>query len=168
MQKTGVGDHIIDSDKIYVIFDIKNQKDVSGKDREYVYYKPVASSERDTGLVGSIPIDNFTKAGLRGLLSKKEVGNFLSEISTTTEMEGIDYKGYKEILYANDPVKTLPLLKTLWGKKKAEGESFSRVDREIVEVTMKHIVEELGFVTKTPLLKMRQEIEAELNKATKV
>jgi RNA polymerase-interacting CarD/CdnL/TRCF family regulator len=156
-----VGEKIIDSDHIYLVYEIKNQKVSASESREYLYYKPLSNS--GPRMTGAIPTNNAQKAGLRKLMSKSEIEGFLKTIKKTSPLEIIDYKIYKDILCLNDPVKTLPLLKALWIKKKEMNETFSRSDQEILETIMTHLVNEFSFVTKTDPDVVRKKLQQYLS-----
>jgi len=157
-----VGEKIIDSDHIYLIYEIKNQKISASENREYLCYKPLTASSGPR-MTASIPTNNAQKAGLRKLMSKAEVEAFMKMVKKTEPLEIIDYKVYKDILCLNDPVKTLPLLKALWLKKKELNETFSRSDQEILENIMAHLVNEFSFVTKTEADVVRKKLQQGLS-----
>lgn len=156
-----VGEKIIDSDHIYLVYEIKNQKISASESREYLYYKPLNNS--GPRMTGAIPTNNAQKAGLRKLMSKSEIEAFMKTIKKTSPLEVIDYKLYKDILCLNDPVKTLPLLKALWLKKKEMNETFSRSDQEILESIMTHLVNEFSYVTKTEADAVRKKLQQNLS-----
>ena len=156
-----VGEKIIDSDHIYLVYEIKNQKISASESREYLCYKPLTAS--GPKMTGAIPTDSAQKAGVRKLMSKSEIQAFLKMIKKTEPIEIIDYKIYKDILCLNDPVKTLPLLKALWIKKKEMNETFSRADQEILGTIMDHLVNEFSYVTKTDADIIRKKLQQNLS-----
>jgi RNA polymerase-interacting CarD/CdnL/TRCF family regulator len=157
-----VGEKIIDSDHIYLVYEIKNQKISASESREYLCYKPLTASSGPR-MTASIPTSNAQKAGLRKLMSKSEVDAFMKIIKKTEPLEIIDYKIYKDILCLNDPVKTLPLLKALWLKKKEMNETFSRADQEILETIMTHLINEFSYVTKSEADVVRKKLQQNLS-----
>jgi len=164
MKSTGVfkvGEKIIDSEHIYLIYEIKNEKVSASENREYLCYKPISAS--GPRMTGSIPTDNVSKAGLRKLMSKSEVEEFLKTAKKIRPLEVIDYKLCKDTLSMNDPLKTLPLLKALWTKKKELNETFSKSDQEILETIMSHLVNEFSYVTKTDAEVVRKKLQQNLN-----
>ena len=156
-----VGEKIIDSDQIYLVYEIKNQKISASETREYIYYKPLGST--GPRMTGAIPSNNAQKAGLRKLMSKNEIDEFIKTAKKIKPLEIIDYKIYKDILCLNDPVKTLPLLKALWIKKKEMNETFSRADQEILETIMTHLINEISFVTKADIEIVRKKLQQSLS-----
>jgi len=156
-----VGEKIIDSEQIYLLYEIKNQKISASESREYLCYKPLTSS--GPKMTGSIPTNNAQKVGLRKLMSKNEIEAFIKMIKKVEPLEIIDYKIYKDILCLNDPVKTLPLLKALWLKKKEMNETFSRSDQEILENIMTHLINEFSYVTKVKADVIRKKLQQNLS-----
>jgi len=156
-----VGEKIIDSDHIYLVYEIKNQKVSASESREYLCYKPLDTS--GPKMTGSIPTNNAQRAGLRKLMSKSEIEAFMKMVKKVEALEIIDYKIYKDILCLNDPIKTLPLLKALWMKKKEMNETFSRADQEILETIMAHLISEFSYVTKNNVDVIRKKLQQNLS-----
>ena len=156
-----VGEKIIDSEQIYLLYEIKNQKISASENREYVCYKPLSAS--GPRMTGSIPVDNAQRAGLRKLMSKSEIEEFMKMAKKVKPLDIIDYNMYKDILSMNDPLKTLPLLKALWIKKKEMNETFSRGDQEILETIIAHLISEFSYVTKTGADVVRKKLQQNLS-----
>ena len=143
-----VGDFITDFEDIYEIFAIKTVKDYRGNDCQYFLYRPITSTERKSASF-SIPIDNILKSGLRRLIEPneiKEIYKYLKEALDTTEV--FDFKTIKEILYLNNPHKTIYVLKQLSANKVTTGEKFSKNYQETINDIVLHLSNEIAFVTK--------------------
>lgn len=156
-----VGEKIIDSEHIYLVYEIKNEKISASETREYLCYKPLTTS--GPRMTGAIPTNNAQRAGLRKLMSKIEIEEFMKMVKKVKPLEIIDYKMYKDTLSMNDPVKTLPLLKALWMKKKEMNETFSRADQEILETIMAHLISEFSYVTKAGVDVVRKKLQQNLS-----
>jgi hypothetical protein len=59
-----------------------------------------------------------------------------------------DFKTIKEILYLNDPGKTIYVLKQLCANKVTTAEKFSNNYQEIINKIIDHLSQEIAFVTK--------------------
>jgi RNA polymerase-interacting CarD/CdnL/TRCF family regulator len=162
-----VGDYIIDFEKIYQISSQKDQKDLSGKTLSYFFYKPIEVTNQNETTY-STPIDNIFKSGLRPLISLDIVKKLFKEASEKIDPEAIlDYKSIKETLYQNDPGKSLVILKQLFWEKEKASDSFSRTNKEILETILEHISNEIAFVTKKPIEKIREKLITLIQKSIK-
>ncbi|MFA6249945.1 MAG: hypothetical protein WC686_00385 [Candidatus Shapirobacteria bacterium] len=162
------GDYIVDYSRLYVVSEIKYQNNLAGKLKKYLYYQPVFKIDRDQGVVSGLPEENVVKAGFRRVLTKDGVKKIIADIKRIKALEVVDYKEYKELIFSNDPMVLIPLLKSLWVKKKQTSEKvLGRVDNEIASTILDHLTEEFAFVTKRPAKDIRKEIEKELDAATK-
>ena len=160
-----VGDYIIDFENIYQIFEQKKQKNYSGHESEYFFYRSVKNDTQDKQIVCSTPIENIAKSGLRHLIDKKEVINFYQKLEENyNEGDFTDPKLIKEMLYLNDPLKSLNVLKQLFLEKNKNPETFSRSNKELTDGILKHIVEEISFVTKKPIATIKTKITSVLSK----
>lgn len=162
-----VGDYIIDFEKIYKISSKEDRKDLSGKTISYFFYKPFeVTSQNET--IYSTPIDNIYKSGLRPLISLDIVKKLFKEAGEKIDPDEIlDYKSIKETLYQNDPGKNLVILKQLFLEKQKSPDAFSRTNKEILEEILQHISTEISFVTKKPILKIREKLISLIQKAIK-
>lgn len=163
-----VGDYIIDFEHIYQITDKKDQTDSSGKSHSYFFYQPVDSG-RQSSAVYSTPIDNITKSGFRLLMNRDQIDKLLEAAATPFDQTTtLDYKIVKETLYQNDSLKSLQILKQLFLEKEKSPETFSRTSKEILEPIMKHLSEEIAFVTKEPVVKVTAKLSSLLLKSIKL
>jgi len=142
-----VGDYLTDFENIYQIFDKKIKKDYRGIDCEYFLYRPLNTDQKSASF--SIPVDNIQKSGLRYLIHPqdiKEIYKYLQKPIDTTAI--FDFKTIKEILYLNDPNKTIYVLKQLCANKVVTAEKFSQNYQEIINKIVYHLSAEIAFVTK--------------------
>ena len=97
----------------------------------------------------SIPVDNIQKSGLRYLINPKDVKEIYKFLQKPLDPTNIfDFKTIKEILYLNDPNKTIYVLKQLCANKVITAEKFSQNYQEIVNKIVYHLSQEIAFVTK--------------------
>lgn len=161
-----IGDYIIDFENIYKITSQKDNKDFSGKTLSYFFYEPVDSSNQKTTY--STPVDNIFKSGLRPLISQDIVKKLYKEAEEKIDHDAIlDFKLIKETLYQNDPGKSLIILKQLFLEREKTAEKFSRTNKEILESILKHISNEISFVTDKPIEKVSEKLISLIQKAIK-
>ncbi len=149
-----VGDRIVDSDQIYVIFKIDEGK---------IYYRPIKDDK--SGCTGSIPINNLARACIRPLMTKSEVKTFWENLSKEEPLDiplstnsKINNGAFlKDVLYSNDPKKTVKLLVYLYGLKKNLGK-LSYSDQSVFDQALSRLVDEVAIVTETPSDKVRIKI----------
>ncbi|MDD4026968.1 MAG: hypothetical protein PHO75_02140 [Candidatus Shapirobacteria bacterium] len=162
-----VGDYIIDFENIYQISSEQDQKDYSGKTLSYFFYKPIESNGQNESTY-STPVGNIFKSGLRPLIGQDIVKKLYKEAEEKMDPESIiDYKSIKETLYQNDQSKSLVILKQLFLEKEKAPEAFSRTNKEILESILKHISNEIAFVTKKPIDKVREKLTSLIQKSIK-
>ncbi len=149
-----VGNKIVDSDQIYVIFKIDDGK---------IYYRPIDDSK--SGCTGSIPVNNLVQACIRPLMTKLEVKKFLDNLPKEEKLE-VPSNGnskinngafLKEIIYLNNPGKTAKLLVYLIGLKKSLGK-LSYSDQSVFDQGLNHLVNEISVVTETAPEKIQEKI----------
>ncbi len=159
-----VGDYIIDFENIYKISSQKDQKNLSGKTLSYFFYEPIDSANQKTTY--STPIDNISKSGLRHLINLNTIKKLYKEAEKKINHDIIiDYKSIKETLYENNPEKNLSILKQLFLESERVAEKFSRTNKEILEGILKHLSNEIAFVTKKPIDKVSEKITSLIKKA---
>jgi len=157
-----VGDMIIDSDQINVITKIDNG---------LVFFSPLIK-DVNVGkgeVICSIPTDNFSKAGIRFLLTKDEVKAFLKDLTTQKPLNIPVYtnknnNSLKEYLYLNNPTKTGQLLIFLNHRQKDI--PLSKFDQIIFDQAICHLAEEIAAVNETNLEVAKKQILASLAKNT--
>jgi len=147
-----VGDRIVDSDQIYEIFKIEENK---------IFYKPLGNN----GCTGSIPIGNLAQACIRPLMTKPEIKLFLENLSYEKPVE-IPFSAsakvnngmfLKDILYLNNPDRTAKLLIHL-SILKRDTEKLSYSDQAIFEQSLNHLSEEIALVTNNSVDQIREKI----------
>jgi len=149
-----VGNRIVDSDQIYVIFKIDEGK---------IYYRPIDNSK--SGCTGSIPTNNLVQACIRPLMTKSEVKNFLKNLPKEKPLEAplstnskINNGAFlKEIIYLNNPNKTVKLLVYLSALRKSLGK-LSYSDQSVFDQGLNHLVDEIAIVAETPVEKVREKV----------
>ena len=142
-----IGDYLTDFENIYQIFDKKVSKDYRGVDCEYFLYRPLNTDQKAASF--SIPVDNIQKSGLRYLIHPEDIKEIYKYLKKPIDPNVIfDFKTIKEILYLNDPNKTIYVLKQLCANKVTTAEKFSQNYQEIINKIVYHLSQEIAFVTK--------------------
>jgi len=154
-----IGDHIIDHERIYVIFEVKDG---------VVYFKPIGNENSTKEYSCSIPMPNLTKAGFRKVLTKSEAKKIMQGLSDVrVKPEIFDIKSAKETQYANDWVKNIALIESIQQGDEETGDAFSKAGREMADTVMSHMANEIAFVTGNSVKKVRQIISKALMKEKK-
>ena len=83
------------------------------------------------------------------MIDPSEVNEIYKLLKKPLEKNTIfDFKTIKEILYLNDPLKTVYVLKQLSANKVATGEKFSQNYQDITNKIIYHLSAEIAFITK--------------------
>jgi len=142
--KFNVGDLIIDSNQVHTIVKIEDEK---------IFYEPLNQNNNRHNCLNSIPLTNLSMARIRPLLSPSEVKKMLETMSTEEEMDSPkatnnrinNNNTYKDILYLNEPVKTVKLLIHLQKLKKETKLSYA--DQSVYDQGLNHLAEEISVVS---------------------
>lgn len=149
-----VGDKIIDFGQVCKIFEIK---------KKTLFYRPYYKIKRNKEVVCSIPVKNVDKAKIRKPIGKKRVKEIFNRLSDLQKINGpIQTIKLREKLRLNDAFKTAQVLKTLCLDKNDESTNFTIPKREVFDLAMKRLVEEVAFVKKISLATARKRIKKAL------
>lgn len=161
-----VNDYIIDFENVYQIFEQKKQKDYSGKNVDYFFYRSINNLDnKNQPVICHTPIENIAKSGLRHLITPADIKVFYQKLDEKyNEVNFTDPKLIKEILYSNDPFKNLDILKQLYFEKNKSPDTFSRTNKELTENILNHLCDEIAFVSKKPLASVKTKIVGILSK----
>jgi len=161
-----VNDYIIDFENIYQIFEQKKQKNYSGQDVDYFFYRSISNSDdKRQQIVCHTPIENIIKSGLRHLITPADVKVFYKKLDEKyNEANFTDPKLIKEILYSNDPFKNLDILKQLYFEKNKNPDIFSKANKELSESILNHLCDEIAFVSKKTLASIKTKLTHILSK----
>ncbi|MBU1117505.1 hypothetical protein KKD37_00920 [Patescibacteria group bacterium] len=96
---------------------------------------------------------------MRHLINPKEIKEIYKFLKKPLpESDIFDFKGIKEILYLNDPQKTIYVLKHLQANKESTGEKFSKNYQEILDKIVFHLSQEIAFISKKTTESVQKEI----------
>ncbi len=145
---------IIDSEQVHVVSKIENNN---------IYYYPLIKDSNKGFSSSFIPLDNFSKACLRPLLTKKEVKELLKQLSKEPPLDFPKSTNqtntsnlFKEVLYQNDPLKTGRLLIYL-NSHTLEAE-LSRFEKLIFDQALDHLSAEISVVNDITLDMAKKQI----------
>lgn len=149
-----VGQMIIDSEQVHVVSKIENNN---------IYYTPFLKDSSKGSSSSFIPLDNFSKACLRPLLSKTEAKEFLKQLSKELPLDFPKSTNQtntsnllKEVLYQNDPLKTGRLL--IYLNSHPSDTELSRFEKLIFEQALDHLAAEISVVNDTTLDMAKKQI----------
>jgi len=167
--KLKVGDKIIQFGKAYRVCKIEKQKNKDGKVERIIFFKPYFKTNRDRGLICSIPENNLKQAKIRLPISQKEAKMILTKISKSIKGAiGVsDLNEIKDLLNENDQNKNVLALRRLWMEKNKPETSFTYGRRKIFEETIKIIAQEIALVLKIELEEAEEKIKEALKKSLK-
>lgn len=142
--KFNVGDLIIDSNQVHTIVKIEDEK---------IFYEPLNQNNNRHNCLNSIPLANLSMARIRPLLSPSEVKKMLEGMTTEEEMDSPKSTNnrinnnnfFKDVLYLNDPEKTIKLLIHLQKVKKDNKLSYA--DQSVFDQGLNHLAEEISVVS---------------------
>ncbi len=149
-----VGQKIIDSEQVHVVSKIENNN---------IYYTPLLKDSNKGSSSSFIPLDNFSKACLRPLLTKTEVKELLKQLTKELPLDFPKSTNQtntsnllKEVLYQNDPLKTGRLL--IYLNSHPSDTEPSRFEKLIFEQALDHLVAEISVVNETTLDAAKKQI----------
>ena len=149
-----VGQMIIDSEQVHVVAKIENNN---------VYYTPLLKDSNKGSSSSFIPLDNFSKACLRPLLTKSEVKELLKQLSKELPLDFPKSTNQtntsnllKEVLYQNDPLKTGRLL--IYLNSRTPEIELSRFEKLIFEQSLDHLSAEISVASDITLDMAKKQI----------
>lgn len=152
-----VGDRIIDCEEIHVITGIKG---------DFIQFHPLIITDENRTLTDSIPIINLKKAGIRRLMSKKEVDLLLKSLRHQIPLEfpinSSKNANLKEFLYSNNPSVTAQLIEYLLQRQNTP--LYTRADDLIFNQALNHLSNEISTVMKISPNKAKEKILSSFKK----
>jgi len=155
-----VGDKIIDFGQVYKIFKIE---------KKVVHFRPYYKTKQNRTLTCSIPVKNIGLTNIRKPISKNRVKKLLERLSEKEERgEPVNAKEVGEKLKLNRPETTARILKKLWLDKQDLSKNFSGSKRNIMNLSIKQLVEEVAFVLDISIAKAKKKIDHRNSKASEI
>lgn len=161
-QNYSVGDILIDSDQIYIITKIEDNK---------IFYQPVNKVKncQNTNYTCSIPTKNLSLACIRSPLTKSEVESFIKNLPNeepivlpfVAKNQFNNSNFFKDFLLQNDPNQTGKLL--VYFSKAAKESKLTKADQLIFDQALFHLADEIAFVSKISFNSAKMKILRTLN-----
>ena len=149
-----IGQMIIDSEQIHVVSKIENDN---------IHYTPLLKDSNKGSSSSFIPLNNFSKACLRPLLSKTEVKELLKQLPKELPLDFPKSTNQtntsnllKEVLYQNDPLKTGRLL--IYLNVHASEIELSRFEKLIFDQALEHLSSEVSVASDIPATIAKKQI----------
>jgi len=160
--KLKVGSRLVEQGKVFRVFRIETRGNGAGEQR-ILHYKPLFNTGPDAQIICTIPEEKLDDASIRPPVKK----NFIKEIlvSLTTwkhSKDEYETEDAKDILKENDLVKTAGILKAFWKEKYNSEETITKGKRDILEIAVERMREEIAYVTNTTLEKAEKKIMSAL------
>lgn len=160
-----VGNKIIDFGQVYRIFKIEKRKSAEDKKEKVIHFKPYYKTKQNKDLVCSIPVKNIGLTHIRKPISKNRMKQLLKKLSEKeNKKRPINTTPSKEKLRLNKLSTTAQILKRLWLDKQDESTNFTGNKQNLLNLSMKRLVEEAAFVSNISLAKAGKKIKESLRK----
>lgn len=145
-----IGTKLVEAGKVYTIYRINEEK-ADGKTRRIICYKPHYSNISNNTVICSLPENNLTEANVRQPISAKELKEIIEGLSGKSRYLELDAIEAKLILESNSIYETAEIIKRCWREKSENEEGFTKTKRDILELAIDKIVEEVALVGGTSL-----------------
>lgn len=160
-----VGDKIVEIGYVHWIFKIETNKDENGDKVRKIFFKPYYKNRNNKTLISSIPAKNIKKANIRRPLKEAKLRKLLAEFPKKKEsFEPLNLIKARESLKLNSPKETMKVLKRIWIEKKERGDQLTKSKKDVYELALNRLQEEIAYVDKIPLKKAREKINNSLKK----
>ncbi|GAG36322.1 unnamed protein product, partial [marine sediment metagenome] len=128
-----------------------------------ICFKPYFKNQQNKNSTSSIPVENISLTHIRRPISKKRLGELLKKLSKIPETkEPVSAKKEKDVLGLNEVQKTVQVLKRTWLDRDDESTNPTKVKRDILDLAMKRLVEEVAFVFDISLARAGKKIKRRL------
>jgi RNA polymerase-interacting CarD/CdnL/TRCF family regulator len=163
-RKYKVGDKIVSFGQIYRIFKIRKKKFKDGTKR-VIFYRPYYKNQENRTIICSIPVENICMTEMRKPISRTDLQQLLEKLSRkANKVDELDTNKAKEMLGENNPNKTVGILRILWRVKNDEDMNFTKSQKDVLNLAIERLVEEVAFVGKMSIDKAGEKIKDSLNK----
>lgn len=154
-----VGDKIVEGGRLYRVFEIKKRDTGNGETEKIICYRPYFKSVETRSLICSIPIKNLTKTKIRKPLKKRDLLELLkAELKKPVIQTPNDINKAKDYVASNNPKHVAKLLKCMWLEKGNSDTNFTKSKKDMFELAIKNLEEEVAYVNHITLEKAREKI----------
>ncbi len=146
VSKFRIGDKLVRFNSLYTITDIQ-QRQQNGVSEEVLVFEPLHKNTQNETLICTIPASNISKTNIRRPLSDEELEVFFENLADTT-VEELSFKPnvVDKIFNENHVLDLAKILKNLWIEKTDETKSFTANKRQLFQMVMKKLSQEVAFV----------------------
>ena len=160
-----VGDKIVEIGHVYWIFKTETSKNKDGDKIKTIFFKSYYKNKNNRTVISSIPAQNIKKANIRKPLKKAKLKKLLTEFPKKPEsLEPLNLVKARDTLKLNSPKETMKVLRKIWIEKKERGNQLTKSKKDVYELALNRLQEEIAFVDKISLKKAREKINNSLNK----
>jgi len=156
-----IGSKLIEGGTVYRVFKIKNSRKNGEADR-IIYYKPYFKNDINRTITCSIPESSIEETLIRKPISKEEAEEVLKKLASRTRRVPLDVNRAKTEMVLNDIYITVKIVKRYWREKLVNSEGFSKTKKNILEMALDKVVEELAIVNNTSLGSAEEKVLAAL------
>ncbi len=144
--KFQIGDKLVRFNSLYTIIDIQNRQQ-NGVSEEILVFEPLHKNTQNETLICTIPASNISKTNIRRPLSDEELEVFFEDLADTT-VEELSFKpnAVDKILNENHALDLAKVLKNLWIDKTDESKSFTANKKQLFQIVIKKLSQEVAFV----------------------
>lgn len=161
------GDVIIRLGQAYRVFKTKYKTNSEGKKQKFIFYKPYFQTNRNRGLIRSIPEKSLRESAARRPLSKTKLKHLLKQLTEKIQpSKPINLARAKEIHSNNNPQEVVQILRRLWFEKNSETINFTKSKKDVFTKALRRLAQELAYIKNQPLPQAKQEILDSLKKGT--
>ena len=153
----GIGSKLIEKGQVYRVFSIKREK-INGSYEKVIYYKPYYKDSINSSVVCSIPIRSIEDTLIRRPITKGEANGILKGLSKRTRAKSLDTNAAKDSLKLNDIYESARVLRRYWREKKRNKESFTKSQKDVLEVAFNRIIEEIALIYKISPTRSREKL----------
>lgn len=159
-----VGDKLVEFGQVFRIFKIETRETSDGEIERILHFRPFFKSNENKGMVCSIPETSLKDTKIRPPISKDIVNELILKLSTKPQREvETDVNAVKEALGQNDVFETALILRSLWVEQ-ITSESFTKSKRDMLQMAVSRLVEEIALVVDLTLDKADDRIKGALSK----
>jgi len=158
-RKVNVGSKFIEMGRVYRVFKIEQNK--AGE--RILHYRPYYKALSNSTTICSIPEKNLERGNIRFPVSRTELKGVIESLSATDGGMEADVVESKSVLKENDIYKSAEILKCFWCERQKE-EEMKKSKRDVMELAIERIVEEVALVHKVSLEKARADILSALER----
>lgn len=157
-----VGSKLVEYGKVYRVFKVEKKRENGGVEK-IIHFRPYFKTSIDSSLVCSIPEKSIDITNIRRPVSKDMVDEVLEFLSKRVRKKReLDTAKAKEELKLNDIQQSARVLRRYWKAKKRMGETLTKTQRDVIDMAISKILEEVAVVNGVSLVKAEEKIKTAL------